>query len=171
MPKLITIAGSLLPGICLGMAALCAQAAETEFDRWQRLAAAGDMRAQYQLGEIYEADASAQHNREAAILWFLLAAEQGVARAQKRLGEIYYCSPDTRRDPYLAAAWFTFAAEQDDASAQLFLGFMYREGIGVSQSDEMARRWFERAAELGNRKAGIIARSPIDANVNLRLCR
>ena len=171
MQKTVIIACFVSLGLFFGMAALNAQAAETEFDRWHRLAASGDMKAQYQLAEIYQADASSGDNRAAAELWFLLAAEQGVAQAQKRLGEIYYCCSNAQRDPYLAASWFTYAAEQDEAGAQLFLGFMYREGIGVSQSDEMARRWLERAAELGNSKARFITRYPLDARVDFKLCR
>lgn len=157
--------------LSLAVHAAAAVAAETEFDRWQRLAAAGDVKAQYQLGEIYEADGSSQANRDAAILWFMLAAEQGAAQAQKRLGELYYCADGARQDAYLAASWFTYAAEQDEPGAQLFLGFMYRQGIGVRQSDEMARLWLQRAADRGNSKARFISEYPLDANVNLKLCR
>ena len=84
-----------------------------------------------------------------AVIWYRLAAEQGLAPAQRNLGVAYYKGEGVSQDYAEAVKWFRLAAEQRHAGAQHNLGVTYAQGDGVPQDYAEAVKWFRLAAEQG----------------------
>lgn len=115
------------------------------FVQMKPLAEAGDKRAQFHLGRIYDN----YHNTEQAFLWYGRAAEQGLKEAQFYLGLAFYNGDGTELDYSKAFAWFRKSAEQGYADAENSVGIMYKYGDGVSRDYVQAVAWFRKAAKHG----------------------
>jgi TPR repeat protein len=89
-----------------------------------------------------------------AVMWWRLAAEQGIASAQTSLGIMYDNGQGVPQDYAQANKWYRLAAEQGNASAQGNLGVMYHNGNGVLQDNVMAHMWYNIAAANGISEAG-----------------
>ena len=96
---------------------------------------------QYNIAEDY----FAENNYDAALEWFLKAAERGHAKAQYELAFIYiYVEQDTSQ----GTAWMEKAAEQGYADAQCQLGWWtFSKDVGKSME------LFRKAADAGNAEA------------------
>ncbi len=112
-------------------------------------AAAGDKRAQYNLGVMLLKGTGIQKNTETALKWHRLSAEQGYAAAQHELGVMFYRGDGVAQNHAAAAKWFRKAAEQDFAQAQLNLGVMYFAGHGVPKDGAEVVKWITLAAAKG----------------------
>jgi TPR repeat protein len=78
-------------------------------------AEAGDARAQYNLGILFDNGLDdngyvVDGNRPQAVRWLLAAADQGLARAQVKLAEVYADGPDVSGSHATACGWFLLAA-------------------------------------------------------------
>jgi len=62
---------------------------QSDFERWEILAEAGDATAQNSLGIMYTEGLVGPQNSTEALKWFRLAAEQGYADAQNNLGTMH----------------------------------------------------------------------------------
>lgn len=113
------------------------------------LAAAGDARAQNDLGVMYGRGLGVPQSYAKSAEWIKRAAEQGNVYAQDTLGYMYYRARGVEKDYEAAALWSRRAAEQGLASAQSNLGLLYDLGHGVDQDYAEAARWYRRAAEQG----------------------
>lgn len=118
-----------------------------EFLALQTLARAGDRQAQFDLGKAYELGQGSGRARDldAALPWYLKAAEQNHAEAQSRLGA-YYEAADK---PEEALRWLEKAAAQGHARATNKLASMHDFGQGVSKDGRKAVELYEKAADLG----------------------
>jgi uncharacterized protein len=116
-------------------------------------AEAGDPRAQFMIGVMYDLGKGTSENNTEAVRWYRRAAEQGFAGAQYYLGEKLRLGDGVVQDYMEAVRWLRAAAEQGDAGAQTELGTMYYSGSGVVQDDAEAARWLRSAAEQGIPKA------------------
>lgn len=116
---------------------------------FEKEAATGDPRAQYNLGVMYLTGHGVERDAKAAMLWHRRAADQGLAVAQHGLGVLYYRGTGTARDPAAAAAWFRKAADQGLADAQYNLGVMYFNGEGVEENLAEVVKWISLAAGKG----------------------
>jgi hypothetical protein len=114
-----------------------------------RRANAGDMEAQFTLGEMYDRGDGVPQDFAQAAEWHLKAAAQGLAEAQAELGDKYRTGRGVPKDFAEAVAWYRKAAEQGHALAQFNLGLMYRNGEGVPQDAVEAVAWLRKAAEQG----------------------
>ena len=115
-----------------------------------RLAAQGDIVAQYNLGLMYFAGQGVPQDYGQAAKWFRKAAERGDAPAQYSLGLIYQAGQGVGRDALEAAMWYRKAAEQGYVYAQSILGFMYGDGEGVPTDYVEAYLWLSLAAAAGD---------------------
>jgi hypothetical protein len=115
-----------------------------------RLAAQGDVVAQYNLGLMYLAGQGVPQDDRQAARWFRVAAEHGDAPAQYYLGSIYQAGNGVNRDALEAAMWYRKAAEQGYVYAQSVLGFMYGNGEGVPTDYVEAYLWLSLAAAAGD---------------------
>ncbi len=126
---------------------------DASFKEFRRLALQGHVRAQFQLGMIYETGQGDFPSEGEAIRWNRMAASQGHPCAQYNLGVRYDKGRGVEQDYRKAVQWYRFAAEQGHADAQLNLGVKYGLGEGVEQDYQQALWWFRLAAKRGSAKA------------------
>ena len=99
----------------------------------QRLREAADqglVKAQNQLGDIYEHGHGVEQSYVDAADYYGRAAEQGDAAAQHKLGKMYFKGTGVGQSDTTAMDWYHEAADQGYAPAQSALGNMYEQGRG-----------------------------------------
>lgn len=114
---------------------------------FEPLAAAGDARAQFMMGTIYEQGLGVRQDLPAAARWYRKSAEGGNPSAQYNLGVFYQFGKGVPRDPAEAARWLRAAAEQGHGRAQNNLSTFYFTGIGVPRDAVEAWKWLTLSAE------------------------
>ena len=122
---------------------------------WFKLAAnQGHVRAQTNLGLMYDKGYGVDQNYFEAEKWYLLAASQGSKNAQFNLGQMYRRGEGGKPNYVKAIYWYKLAAEQGDADAQSNLGVMYLNISDITiRSYREAVKWFKLASEQGHAKA------------------
>ncbi len=91
---------------------------------WRPLAEQGHVKAQYNLGTMYQNGFGVIQNYAEAVKWYRKAAEQDFALAQLNLGLMYANGQGVKQNYTEAVKWYYKAAEQGDADAQNNLGLM-----------------------------------------------
>ncbi|MFO1183305.1 MAG: tetratricopeptide repeat protein [Bauldia sp.] len=113
-------------------------------------AAAGDGRAQMDLGWRYhEGDGVPKDYAKAADL-LQKAADQRFAVAMVRLGTLYELGHGVPANAATAVTWYRKAADAGVAAGQYEVARTYLEGIGVEKNPSLAAGWFRRAADGGH---------------------
>jgi len=132
--------------------------------RWyERAAKAGNARAQFYLGMLYEQGGRGKPDPQAAITWFTKAAGQGHRQAQLKLGLLYYQGPHQgpgqntgiEQNYEEAAKWFEKAAAQSSSQATYNLALMLVRGLGVRKDAKRAAELFEKAVTRGLAEAAL----------------
>jgi hypothetical protein len=116
----------------------------------RKQAEAGDVKAQFNIGSIYENGSGVRQDYAEAAKWYRKAAERGDARAQYNLGIFHQNGWGVPQDFTEAVKWYRKAGMQGAAAAQYNLGFMYLNGQGVPQNYAEAAKWYRKAAEQGD---------------------
>lgn len=98
---------------------------------FQALAKAGDARAQYRIGAMYDFGIGGAADLATALEWYRKSAAGDNADAQYALGEKLLTGSGNDNDPVQAIAWFRKAAAQGRLHAFLMLAITYRDGAGV----------------------------------------
>ena len=129
----------------------------------RELAGAGDLDAQVELGERYQAgDGGVQQDYAEAVRWYRRSADQGHSLGQAFLGFMYSNGRGVQQDYGEAVRWYRRSAEQGHALGQSNLGLMYSTGRGVRQDAAEAARWYRRSADqghaLGQNNLGVLYR-------------
>lgn len=109
-------------------------------------AEAGNAKAQYAVGRMYEAGFGAQQDYAKAANWYRSAAEQGDPLAQHALSAMYAVGWGVPADQKEAVTWLRRAAKQGYYFSQNNLASRYAYGRGVAQDDVKAYMWFDLAA-------------------------
>ncbi|HIB20074.1 MAG TPA: sel1 repeat family protein, partial [Rhodospirillales bacterium] len=100
--------------------------------KWRQLAAeAGNVTAQFQLGQILDLGLTAEPNQKEAANWYTKAAEQGHVEAQIRLAQMYYSGEGIARDLTQSSKWYGTAAKAGIPLAQFNFAVMLEAGAGV----------------------------------------
>ena len=120
-----------------------------DFRRTLQAAERGNVKAQNNLGVMYEKGQGVRQDYARAAEWFLKAAEQGTATAQFNLGLKYANGQGVRQDYAQAVQWYRKAAEQGNVEAQHNLGAVYVNGQGVHQDHKIAKEWYKKACDNG----------------------
>ncbi|KAF8943039.1 hypothetical protein BGZ47_005859 [Haplosporangium gracile] len=108
-----------------------------------------DPEAQVALGNLYR-DGSSDFKKDdqAAMEWYLKAAEKEYDMAQYSVGILYYLGRGVQQDYAKAEEWFRKAASQGRQSVVLYmLGKLYEEGHGAKENPDEAQSWYLMAAE------------------------
>ena len=84
-------------------------------------AEAGDARAQFKLGQMYDFGKGVPQDYVEAAKWYSKGAEQGNVQALFNLGWIYENGEGVPKDMAEATKWYRKAAEQGDADAKEWL--------------------------------------------------
>jgi uncharacterized protein len=117
-------------------------------DKIMSLAKRGDIKAQAQLGWMYETGRGVPQNYFEAAKWYNRAAVQGDGWAQFELGMLYNKGEGVVRDFVLSYMWLSLSASQavgDDRDFKARMrdalaSKMTREQVAAAQ--EMARTWY-----------------------------
>lgn len=117
-------------------------------------ASAGDVNAEFRLGEAYRQGAGIVKNIPQAIKWYGRAAEKGHTGAQYKLGLIYETGEGVKKSMVRAAEWYRLSASLGKLpEAQFALGLLYFHGRGVQQDYVEAFNLYKKAAEQGHHVA------------------
>jgi TPR repeat protein len=101
---------------CMGLFLSMPVLADEVLDELQTMATAGDMVAQYQLGEHYLLGKGVEKDSITAIKWLERAAEQNYLNAAEMLGQVYMSGLGVPTDSKKAFKWLQIAS--DIATAQ-----------------------------------------------------
>ncbi len=118
-------------------------------------AATGHPRAAALLGTLHEEAGGTAKNREEAMRWYRLAAEQGQPEAMAALGRLLLQEPgpEARESAW---QWLRQAARLNDRDGQYHLGRLLAQA-GAAQDDAQACQLFLKAAEQGHVGAQVAA--------------
>jgi V8-like Glu-specific endopeptidase len=105
------------------------------------LADNGDIRAQFNLGQLYANGWGVRRDYAEAVAWYRKAADQGLATAQYNLGVAYANGDGVLQDDAEAVRWYRLAADQGYPAAQFNLGIAYANGWGVPRDLINAYMW------------------------------
>ena len=130
-----------------GMRAHLAKKYEESRRIFEPLARAGNARAQFMMGTIFEQGLDVAKDLAEAAYWYRLAADGGNPSAQYNLGIFYQFGRGVPKDPAQAAIWLQRAAEQGHGRAQNNLSTFYFTGVGVPQDLAEAWKWLTLSAD------------------------
>lgn len=115
------------------------------FEKKFALAQKGDVKAQYDVGNMYLKGQGTARNAKEAFEWFSKAAEQGYSRAEYKLGYLYQTGTGVDKSLDKAYSWLKKSAQKDYTPAMFYLGNFY-----ASRADyDSALTWYTRADEKG----------------------
>jgi len=120
-----------------------------QFEKKNIKAAAGDLKAQYDVGNMYLKGQGTTHNAKEAFKWFKKAADQNYSRAQYKLGYLYHRGEGTAKNNDLAFKWVGKSAGQGYIPAMYYLGKLYAAGDGVEKNTQRALKWHKKAYNAG----------------------
>ena len=117
---------------------------------WRPLAEAGDARAQFNLGVLYDEGRGVAIDRSEALKWWRKAAAQGHRRAQHNIALLLIAedSADPARTAE-AVEWLKRAAAAGFARSQYTLGKMVEAGLGLAADPVRAAQLIAAAARAG----------------------
>lgn len=126
---------------------------EQAFAIYDSLAKAGDAKAQFNLGLMYQSGDGVNANLEQAVYWFGEAAKQGYTEAQYTLAAmVFHRDIQTLSYPQ-ALELYRKAAINGHTKSQLNLGMLYYRGEVIERDLNEAVLWILRAAEQNNSEA------------------
>ena len=96
--------------------------------RLVRAADAGDARAQFALGDLYDNGEGVPHDPKRALRYYTLAADQGHTSAEFNVGSIHENGDGVSRDVAAARRWFERAAAKGHDKAAALLSFLEQQG-------------------------------------------
>lgn len=101
------------------------------FEYFEKSAALGNYKAQYNLGVLYANPKFYLYNQEKAFEQFKQLAHKGHAASQNRLGMYYTLGGIVEKDYLEAIKWYEQSSKQGYVTAQCNLAYMYAAGKGV----------------------------------------
>ncbi len=122
---------------------------EAAMHQTERMAEAGDVLAQVELGDRYRK--RKEWNR--AIGWYRRAADQGNAFAMYRLAHFYYHGQGVEKDDRRAFELMRRSARAGETGAQYNVGVYFLWGVGTPVDRELGKDWLEKAATKGDEDA------------------
>jgi hypothetical protein len=115
---------------------------------WQADAGAGDPRAQYSIGYLYQFGLGVPANLSTAKEWYEKAAAQNNPDALYALGLIYESGKAVPRDLTQAMTYYRKAADTGaQADAEYAVGRMILRGRGVARDPKEGLKWLKKAAQ------------------------
>jgi hypothetical protein len=117
---------------------------------WQPLAEAGDPKAQFNLGVMYDEGKGVVRDRAMTIAWWQKAAAQGMPLALHNLAHLLLGGGDGAPPDYgKARAYLEQASKLGLARSQYTLGKIYEYGLGTGRDDAKAIELYKLSAEHG----------------------
>jgi len=114
-------------------------------------AESGNALAQFNYAQMLASDLPGAGGPDAALPWYLKAAQAGIPDAEYAVSRIYGSGSLTVvADPAKARVWLTKAAQHNFEPAELDLGTALVEGRGGPRDEKEGFQWLLRAARAGN---------------------
>ena len=115
----------------------------TAIKEFQLSAERGDVKAQYNLGVMYQLGLGVPQDDQEAVRWYRLAAEQGDASAQFKLGVMYDKGKGVLKDYVLAHMWMNLAAAKGMKEAVKGRDFLEKNmtTAQLAAAQRLAREW------------------------------
>ncbi|MCE9605305.1 MAG: sel1 repeat family protein [Planctomycetia bacterium] len=135
--------------VALAMFAGVVSLSADELQDLQAKAEKGDAAAQYELAGRYAGGKGIEKDEQAALKWYLKAAERDYVPAYISLGSIYSHGFGVKQDWAESIRWFRKGALAGNRIAQHNLGLDYNYAHGVEQDFAEAAHWFRLGAEQG----------------------
>jgi len=120
-----------------------------QFEKKIVKAQAGDLKSQYDIGNMYLKGQGTARNEKEAFKWFNTAAKKGYARAQYKLGYLYHRGEGAKKNNSRAFNWVSKSAQQGYKPAMYYVGKLYAEGEGVVQDINKALEWHKKSYAAG----------------------
>jgi len=114
---------------------------------------AGDPRAQFDLGLIYDYGKGVAVDPAKAINLYTQAANAGYAKAMTQLAVLNFKGVNGQRDIGKALYWYKKAAALGESGAMYQLGLMSETGVSATVNIADAVKYYQGASEQGNEKA------------------
>lgn len=114
-------------------------------------AEAGDVGAQYHVGDMLLKGRGVLVDRPAARAWFARAARGGMVKAKFKLAYMHLKGLGGAHDPGRALPLMREAADAGYAPARFYLGEMYALGLGVVRDSAEAVKWIKASTQEGYR--------------------
>ena len=110
---------------------------------WRPLAENGDVRAQFNLGTMYDLGQGVARDFSEAVKWFRRAAEQGHGDAQYNLAAMYYLGYGVARDYVKAHKWFNIAGVAGHEKAKDDVVFVTKKmtPAQITRAQKLANEW------------------------------
>jgi hypothetical protein len=126
---------------------------------WSEAARAGNARAAFDLGLLYDLTSPLPDHAAKAFGWYQQAAQAGLADAEFNVAVMLDSGQGVARDGAAAALWYGRAAAHGNARAAYDLAQLYAAGDGVALNPAMAAAWARRAVARGIPAAARFQRS------------
>jgi len=118
---------------------------------WAPFARRGHAQSQFHMGLLHDVSVGIRPDAARAVLWYRLAAEQGLPEAQHKLALAYARGEGLQQDMARAVRWWLRAARQGNADSQYNLGVIYTLGRdGIGRDPHKAAHWWRQAAIGGD---------------------
>lgn len=128
----------------------------TAFTITKSLAVSGDMKAEYELGNMYYKGEGTDKNVQEAIAWWEKSGEQGYLAAQENLVYIHNSDKESTADFNKFLYWLKKASHQGSADMQFLLAYMYSSGEKIVKDEKKAFYWASKASEQNHSNAQFI---------------
>lgn len=119
----------------------------------QKRALAGNDKAQFELARRFWLGEGVAENKEKALKWYRLAAEQGNSDYQMAYGLILCWEDNLQQGFQDGFNWICKAAKQGHIGAQYFVAVEYAIGDHIKKNLFKAAKWYQSAAALGHPEA------------------
>jgi hypothetical protein len=120
-----------------------------QFEQKLGLAEQGDMKAQYDVGNMYLKGQGTKRDAEKAFEWYQKSADQGYVRAVYKIGFLYHKGEGVKRNNRKAFEWIKRAAEKNYRPSMFYLGKLYESGAGTGKDLNAALIWYKKAEKAG----------------------
>jgi TPR repeat protein len=120
---------------------------------YHRAALAGYAVAQYRVGELYEEGDGLNQDRASALIWYRLAADQGMDQAVIKMAFEFLSGGSDKKNIPLALHYATLGEQAGGHDSRCLLALFYLNGIGVPEDDARAFHLVFLAAEQGDPEA------------------
>jgi TPR repeat protein len=128
---------------------------QDSFDILMPFARAGDAKAQFYIGLIYDMGSIKFMDKAKAVQWYLKSAKQGFARAEYDMGVMLSKGEGVAKNLKEAKKWYLKSAKHGNPHAMYNLGVVYQKGYGVTKDMNESMRWYELAFDRNISKAGL----------------
>lgn len=118
---------------------------------WAPMARLGHANSQFYMGLLHDVSVGIRPDARRAVIWYRLAADQGLPEAQQKLALAYARGEGVPRNVPEAVDWWLRAARQGHADSQYNLGVIYALGRdGIRRDIHKAAHWWRQAALGGD---------------------